>query len=169
MAISFRSAATAGLAQLGETGVGPLDATFVSAARLDDWLEDVPEARHRFVLGLAPGGARMPEVPTGYRDYLAEVGRYPVDTPAYTAIGGADRATADGTTFDEWWRVTEAVRDQLSLRSGDRLLVDTAERDHPLWWLLAPLAAGASVVLIANLDPGSRTARAAAEGANRVL
>ncbi|MCW2640393.1 MAG: hypothetical protein JWP76_2699, partial [Dactylosporangium sp.] len=50
----------------------PLDVTFVARDRLDNWLEDVPEAHHRFVLGLAPAAAALREVPVGYRDYIAE-------------------------------------------------------------------------------------------------
>ncbi len=57
----------------------------------------------------------------------------------------------------------------LDLRAGDRLLIDAAEHEHPLKWLLAPLAAGASVVLCANLDPATVAARTAAEGVTRIL
>jgi hypothetical protein len=49
------------------------------------------------------------------------------------------------------------------------LLIDVAEHEHPLKWLLAPLAVGASVVLCANLDPATVDARAAAERVTRVL
>jgi hypothetical protein len=49
------------------------------------------------------------------------------------------------------------------------LLIDAGEHEHPLKWLLAPFAVGASVVLCANLDPAMVDARAAAEHVTRVL
>lgn len=58
LSVSFRLAATAGLPVLEPGADEPLDALFVSRKRLDSRLEDVPEARHRFVLGLAPRAAR---------------------------------------------------------------------------------------------------------------
>jgi hypothetical protein len=61
------------------------------------------------------------------------------------------------------------VASTLDLRPGDRLLVDAAEHEHPVTWLLAPLAAGASVVLCGNLDPEVVDARMAAERVTRVL
>lgn len=169
VAVSLRLAATAGLPVVGPGAHDPLDATFVSSRRLDDWLEDVPDACHRFVLGLAPNGAPLDEVPAGYLDYLAEVRRHPDSLPAYAQVGRNDPATVDGTSYEEWGRVAQGVAAQLSLGAGDRLLVDTAEQEHPLKWLLAPLSVGASVVLCANLAPGSVAARAAAEGATRIL
>ena len=57
----------------------------------------------------------------------------------------------------------------LDLRAGDRLLVDVAEHEQPVKWLLAPLAAGTSVVLCANLDRRNLEARIAAEGITHVL
>jgi hypothetical protein len=49
------------------------------------------------------------------------------------------------------------------------VLIDVASHEHPVQWLLAPLAAGASVVLCANLDPARARVVAEAEGATRVL
>ncbi|GAB2963891.1 TIGR03089 family protein [Micromonospora polyrhachis] len=169
LSVSFRLAATAGLPAYGPGDDEPLDAVFVSRRRLDDWLENVPDARHRFVLGLTPGTTTMAEVPAGYRDYLAEVGRYSDSLPAYASIGQTDAASVDGTTFREWGSVALETAGMLDLRPGDRLLVDTAEHEHPFKWLLAPLAVGASVVLCANLDPTTVAARAAAEQASHVL
>lgn len=169
VSLALRSAALAGLASYGSDGAEPFDAVFVSAKRADDWLEDVPQARHRFVLGLTPGATELPQVPTGYRDYLAEVRRYPDTTPAYATIRDTDAATSDGSTFGEWERLTRGLVETLDLRAGERILVTDVEYEHPLKWLLAPLWVGASVVLCANLDPGAAAARAAAEGATRIL
>jgi uncharacterized protein (TIGR03089 family) len=167
--VSVRLAATAGLPNLDPDGDGPVDATFVTAKRLDDWLEDVPDARHRFVLGLDPGGAPLREVPAGYRDFVAEVHGYPDSAPPYRAIRDTDPATVDGTSYGQWEGIARTVADGLGLRAGDRVLVDTAEHEHPYRWLLAPLSVGASVVLCANLDPGTVDSRVAAEGVTHVL
>lgn len=169
LSVSFRLSATAGLPVLEPGADEPQDAVFVSGRRLDSWLEDVPEGRHRFVLGLAPDGAPLAEVPDGYRDYLAEVARFPDNLPAYAPIGGVHAATVDGTTFRQWGSLARELAETLDLRPGDRLLVDAAEHEHPVKWLLAPLAVGASVVLCANLDPAQIDARAAAEHVTRIL
>jgi uncharacterized protein (TIGR03089 family) len=169
LAVSFRLAATAGLPELGPGADEPLDVTFVAGNRLDSWLEDVPEAPHRFVLGFGPAGAALPGLPTGYRDYLAEVGRYTDSLPSYAPIRRTDAASVDGTSYREWGSLAQALATTLDLRSGDRLLVDAAEHEHPVKWLLAPLAAGASIVLCANLDPEAVTSRVAAEHVTRVL
>ena len=169
LAVSFRLWATAGLSTPAPGDDEPLDAVFVARTRLDSWLEDVPDATHRFVLGLAPAGAMLAEVPAGYRDYLAEVGQYSDSLPGYAPIGRGDAASVDGTTFREWGSLAREVAVSLGLYAGDRLLIDAAKHEHPLKWLLAPLAVGASVVLCANLDPARVDARAAAEHVNRVL
>ena len=175
IAVSFRPWATAGLAPLDRGSDEPLDAVFVARQRLESWLERVPQARHRFVLGLAPGGSRLDEapdgyeVPDGYRDYLAEVAGYPENLPPYQAVRYTDAASPDGTTYREWGSLAHGVAERLDLRAGDRLLVDAAKHEQPVMWLLAPLAAGASVVLCANLDRDALDARIAAEGITRVL
>ncbi len=169
LAVSFRLWATAGLAVHEPHADEPLDAVFVAHNRLTSWLENVPDARHRFVLGLAPGAVVMDEVPAGYRDYLAEVGRYTDGLPASAPIRRGAAASVDGTTFREWGSLAYEVAASMDLHAGDRLLVDVAEHEHPLKWLLAPLAVGASVVLCANLDPADVDARAAAERVTRVL
>jgi uncharacterized protein (TIGR03089 family) len=169
VAVSFRLAATAGLPVLEPGADEPLDVTFVARDRVDNWLEDVPEARHRFVLGLAPATAAMSEVPAGYRDYIAEVGQYPDNLPTYALVRQTDPASVDGTSYREWGSLARDIADMLDLRASDRLLIDAAEHEHPVKWLLAPLSVGASVVLCANLDPESVAARAAAEHVTRVL
>lgn len=163
--VSFRPWATAGLAPEHE----PFDAVFVARRRLDSWLETVPEAWHRFVLGLAPNGATLDAVPAGYRDYLAEVREQPGTPPGYGAIRNTDIATADGTSYQQWEEVARGIAAALDLGAGDRLLVNVAEHEEPVKWLLAPLAVGASIVLYANLDPGTVDARVAAEGVTHVL
>jgi uncharacterized protein (TIGR03089 family) len=60
---------------------------------------------------------------------------------------------------------------RLGLAEGDRVLVDeqTAAEAGPVAWLLAPLAAGASLVLCRNAAPGRLAARADAERVTATL
>ena len=167
MAVSFRPRATAGLPVLEPGGDRPYDAVFVTPERLDDWLENVPDGVHRYLVGT--GSGPLADVPVGWLDWSTEVLRHTDTPPAYTAIRPSDPASPDGTSYGEWGRLAGAVAEQLDLRAGDRLLVDAAEHEQPLKWLLAPLAAGASVVICANLDPARRDARIAAEQVTRVL
>ncbi|TDB80367.1 TIGR03089 family protein [Micromonospora sp. KC721] len=167
MAVSFRPRATAGLPVLEPGGDRPYDAVFVTPERLDDWLEDVPEGVHRYLVGTEPGA--LTDVPVGWLDWSVEVLRHPANPPDYTAVQPGDPATADGTSYGAWRRLAGEVAQQLDLRAGDRLLIDAAEHEQPLKWLLAPLAAGASVVVGARLDRSRLDAHLAAEGITRVL
>jgi uncharacterized protein (TIGR03089 family) len=166
IAVSFRPWATAGLPV---PRPDDLDAVFVSRKRLDSWLEEVPDAPHRFVLGLAPGLQPLSEVPEGYRDFAAEVVRHPDTAPAYAAVRPGDAASPDGTTYAEWSDVAHSLAASLQLRPGDRVLVDAGDHEQPVQWLLAPLAAGTSIVLCANLDRDALDRRIAEEGVTRVL
>ncbi|MCZ7377246.1 TIGR03089 family protein [Micromonospora sp. WMMC250] len=167
LAVSFRPRATAGLPVLEPGGDRPFDAVFVTPERQDDWLEDVPDAPHRYLVGTGPG--RLVDVPLGWLDWSAEVLRHSDVTPDHTAIHPSDPASADGTTYGQWGALAREVAGMLDLRAGDRLLVDAAEHEQPLKWLLAPLSAGASVVISANLDPARRDAIIAAEQVTRIL
>ncbi|MGN9911578.1 TIGR03089 family protein [Phytohabitans sp. LJ34] len=168
--VSYRSWATAGLPQVGPGEDGPFDAMFVSRQRLGSWLEQVPEARHRYVHGLAPGGAALAfdDVPAGYLDYVSEVRRHPGDGPA-PRVRHTDAASPDGTSYRQWGGIAAEIAGSLGLRAGDRVLVDAGAHVEPVTWLLAPLAAGASIVLCANLDRDGLDRRVAAEGATHVL
>src|SRR5687768_3492182 len=54
--VSFRPFATGGLPVLGPRADEPVDVTFVARNRVHSWLEDIPDAPHRFVLGPGPSG-----------------------------------------------------------------------------------------------------------------
>ncbi|KKK07260.1 TIGR03089 family protein [Micromonospora sp. HK10] len=167
LAVSFRPRALAGLPVLEPGADRPYDAVFVTPERLDDWLEDVPDGTHRYLVGT--GAEPLAEVPPGWLDWSAEVLRHPAAAPDLAALQPSDPASPDGTSYGEWGALAKAVAEQLDLRAGDRLLVDAGEHEQPLKWLLAPLAAGASVVLCANLDRARLDARMAAERVTRVL
>jgi hypothetical protein len=57
------------------------------------------------------------------------------------------------------------------MADGDRVLTDdrTAVEAGPVAWLLAPLAAGASLVLVGNADPGRLAHRAETERVTATL
>ncbi|AEB42429.1 TIGR03089 family protein [Micromonospora maris] len=165
--VSFRPRATAGLPVLEPGGDRPYDAVLVTPERLDDWLEDVPDGLHRYLVGTAP--EPLADVPAGWLDWSTEVLRHgtaPTDRPLLHAT---DPVSPDGTTYHQWGGLARELADSWDLRVGDRLLVDVAEHDLPLKWLLTPLSAGASVLLCANLDPADRHAVAAAEQITRIL
>jgi uncharacterized protein (TIGR03089 family) len=165
LAVSYRPWATAGL---GPTPTyDAVDAVFVARNRVESWLETVPSARHRFVLGLV---ADTPlDTPEGYRDYLTEIGRYPDPAPEYWSVAPSDPASPDGTTFQELAAVAQGIAAKYGLAAGHRVLVDAAADNHPLTWLLAPLMAGASIVVCANLDPAKVPDRMTAERITHVL
>lgn len=169
--VSFRPWSTAGLSGFsGEVSDdvsgqdAPVAAVFVARYRVDDWLERVPEAPHRFVLG--PGA--VDEVPAGYRDFLTEVGQHADPVPDFGAVRPVDSATADGTTFGQWAAIARDIAATHGLALGDRVLVDAAADPQPVSWLLAPLTAGASVVICANLDRAAVPDIIAAEGVTHV-
>jgi uncharacterized protein (TIGR03089 family) len=173
--VSFRPWSTAGLSGLSDDladapdGLsdedGAVAAVFVATHRVDDWLERVPEARHRFVLG---PGAAVTEVPDGYRDFLTEVGRHADTVPDLAAVRPSDPASSDGTTFGQWGEIARDIAATHGLALGDRVLVDAAADPQPVSWLLAPLTAGASVVICANLDRATVPDIIAGEGVTHV-
>ncbi|MBG0562319.1 TIGR03089 family protein [Actinoplanes aureus] len=163
--VSFRGWSSAGLGP--DTGPA-LDATFVERRRVGSWLEDVPAARHQFVLGLAPAGAPTPDVPDGYRDFPQAARPHLGAAPPVGGVGVGEAATVDGTTFGEYGAVAAEVGRSRGLAAGDRVLIDTAAYEEPLLWLMAPLTAGASIVLCANLDRSRLDQRISAEAVTHV-
>jgi hypothetical protein len=63
------------------------------------------------------------------------------------------------------------LADRLGIAAGDRVLVDemVAAEAGAVTWLLAPLAAGASIVLWRGADPDLAASRAAAERVTATL
>jgi uncharacterized protein (TIGR03089 family) len=161
--VSFRGWATAGLSPAGD----PVDVTFVELRRVGNWLDDVPSAPHQFVLALSPGAAAADPPPDGYRDYPTAARSH---FGAKTRFPGTHQAaTVDGTTFGQYGAVAAGIADMRGITRGDRVLVDAATTEQPLAWLLAPLSAGASVVLSRNLDRAHLDTVIADEGVTRLL
>jgi uncharacterized protein (TIGR03089 family) len=128
----------------------PVDVVFASADRTTqarEWPAD-----ERYALALAPLAAPLREVPDGFADALVGLPRGPLSHRALVATA-ADRAAA------------------LGLVAGGRLLVVDSPQTpaRPLDWLLAPLAAGASVVLCRNTDFDRLVARIAQERVTTTL
>ncbi|MQA25431.1 MAG: TIGR03089 family protein [Micromonosporaceae bacterium] len=144
-----------------------VDVVFATAGRIDEaraW-----PAADRYALALAPLAAPLREIPDGFSDYVVDARQHgdrfvpyePVD-PDSDALVGLPRGSLSHQALASAGAERGAV---LGLESGSRLLVvdgpDTPAR--PLDWLLAPLAAGASVVLCRNADPDKLKARAEQE------
>ena len=129
----------------------------------------MPEAPIRFVAGLAPRAACLDEVPEGYRDYVAALRGSSAATTFSRPVQGADQASVDGTTYRQWGYLARELATRWDIRPDDRVLIDAAEHEHPLKWLLVPLSVGASVVLCSHLDPGVVESRVRAEQVTRVL
>jgi uncharacterized protein (TIGR03089 family) len=143
----------------------PAEVAFVAADRL----ADAVGAGDRFVLGLAPMAMPLREAPAGYTDFVTEVRGHGDRFRPSTPIGGTDPALTDGADHDRLHVAALAAAERLGLSHTDRVLVDAARVDGPLDWLLAPLAAGASIVLCANLDPAALPARQVSERVTRTL
>jgi uncharacterized protein (TIGR03089 family) len=153
--VSYQGWATAGLEKAGR-----YDVTFVAGSRLGSWLEEIPQGRHQFVLG---------DAPDGYRSYAPAVRPYLGVRPPVRLPAPREPADPDGTTFAELGAVAGELAQRGGLGPGDRVLVDTSAHELPLQWLLAPLSAGASVVLCANLDRSALDGRMIEERITKVL
>jgi uncharacterized protein (TIGR03089 family) len=147
------------------TSGGPADVTFASG---DTVIAGAASAGDRYVLGLAPMGLPMREVPAGWLDYVAEVrghgDRYggPLARPGDGAL--LDAAGTRLTQADLVARARERAG-RLGLVPGARVLIDADAYPDPLDWLLAPLAAGARIVLCTHTDVAALPARAESEKA----
>ena len=146
----------------------PVDALFTSAdalSRAAAWATG-----DRFVTGLLPLAMPMREVPPGFVDYVTEVRNHgdhfrggPVG-PDDTALAAPVRLSHLGVLRTAAGRATE-----LGVTAGDRVLIDTRAYPDPIDWLFTPLAAGASIVLCADLDPAKVAGRVDSEKVTVVL
>jgi uncharacterized protein (TIGR03089 family) len=144
------------------------DADVVLAAR--DRLAPLEELDLPELLGLSlhPLGLGM----TGYagtaRDFALEVRAHGDAFFPYQPPRPADAGLVLGELSFTLEGLTETAGElarRLGIRPGDRVLVDdrVAAEAGPVAWLLAPLGAGASIVLCRNADPAALPARAASE------
>jgi uncharacterized protein (TIGR03089 family) len=124
---------------------------FVTADAADNPAGDV------YALALAPFGMPFRDgPPPGTLDFAIEVRAFGDHfTPQ---VGPASTAFADGTTHADLVARARPV-------PGPRVLVDAARTPDPRDWLVAPLLAGASIVLCTHLDAARLPDRLAAEHA----
>lgn len=122
----------------------------------------VDTAGDRFALGLAPLGAPLRVVPDGFVDYVAEVRGHGDRFTSYQPVLPTDPARP-GQSHRDLCAAAHRRAAELGIGAGARVLIDAAAYPDPVDWLLAPLAAGASVVLCAGLVPGGVAARVATE------
>jgi uncharacterized protein (TIGR03089 family) len=118
----------------------------------------------RYATGLLPLAMPLRTPPEGYADYVTEV-RNHGDHFRGEPVGSADRALAGYVELSHQDVIEAAVERaaELGITTGARVLIDTAFYPDANDWLLAPLVAGASIVLCANLDESKTEARAATE------
>lgn len=132
---------------------GPVDVAFVAAGRTGHpW-----PAGERYVLELAPMALPMREVPAGWLDYVAEVRPHGDRFSRATPVPPEDQALVDdGLEHRAACALAGDRAAAAGLQPGDRVLLDADALPDPVDWLLAPLAAGASVVLCHACDKAAR-------------
>jgi uncharacterized protein (TIGR03089 family) len=128
------------------------------------------------VLGLSlhPLGAGMSGYVGPARDFALEVRAHGDVFAPYEPPDPAAPGLAAGRLELTLGGLVDAAGElaaRLGLAAGDRILVDatTAAEAGPVAWLLAPLAAGASLVLCRHPDPGRLARRAADERVTATL
>lgn len=155
-------ASAAGLAADLDGDPQPVEALFTTPERAG--AADAWATMDRYVTGLLPLAMPLRTVPEGFVDYVTEV-RNHGDHFRGEPVAPADRALAGPyeLSHDD---VIATARDraaELGITAGARVLIDTAGLPDPVDWLLAPLTAGASIVLCAHLDETKIEARVASE------
>jgi uncharacterized protein (TIGR03089 family) len=121
------------------------------------------KAPDRYATGLLPFAMPLRELPPGFADYVLEVRQFGDHFPGQP-VAGEDKALNGRTHREVLARAAE-----VAIPAGARVLIDANTHPDPVDWLLAPLVAGASIVLCANLDPAKATARAESEKATLIL
>ncbi len=143
---------------------GP-DAMFCTEASLDDF--DGVDCEMVGVSLDAWGRAMSGQRP-GVTDYAQEIGVHgdhfrasPPVNPAAPALTAGSLTLTQATLAG----AAQEFADRAGMSEGDRIMVsrDAAVAAGPLSWLLAPLAAGTSVVLVTDVGSERLPARASAE------
>jgi uncharacterized protein (TIGR03089 family) len=147
----------------------PVEVLFTTPARVETaagW-----STGDRYATGLLPLAAPLREVPPGFIDYTVEVRGFGDRFVASAPVDVNDRALA-GPVEESHLAVCRTATEraaELGIKPGDRVLVDARTYPDPVDWLLAPLIAGASIVLCGDLDPAKLEARAASEQVTLLL
>ncbi len=154
---------------------GRLDAADVVLAAQDRLApleeQDLPDLMG---LSLHPLGMGMSGYAGPARDFALEVRVHGDSFTPYVPPDPASPGLSAGgleLTLGGLAGAAEELAARLGIAAGDRVLVDeqTAVEAGPVAWLLAPLAAGASLVLCRRPDPAALRARAEAERVTATL
>jgi len=120
-----------------------------------------PEADEVYALSLDPLGQPFrPGPPPGTSDFIVEMRPHADHLPPLAATPD-QVALADGTRHAELVARARAC----GVPASARVLIDADAHPDPVVWLVAPLVAGASVVLCRHFDPSRLPARLATERA----
>lgn len=141
---------------------GPVDALFTTP---DQVAAAAGKATgDRYATGLLPLAMPLRDLPAGYQDYVLEVRNYG-DHFGGAPVGPDDAALAAPVPLSHLAVLRTATERaaELGMTAGDRVLIDARAYPDPIDWLFAPLVAGASIVLCANLVPAKLDARTNAE------
>lgn len=162
-------AAAAGLPADLDGDPHPVEALFTSPAgveRAAAWATG-----DRYATGLLPLAMPLREVPPGFQDYPSEVRNYGDHFRPPHTVAQDDVALAGPVELSHIAVLREAHgrSEELGIVAGDRVLVDARTHPDAVDWLFAPLIAGASIVLCANLDQAKVDARATSEKVTVVL
>ncbi len=153
-----------------------IDVLLAAQDRLEALTDGIDEATGPEVLGLSlhPLGMGMAGYAGPARDFALEVRAHgdaflpyePPDPDAPGLVVGGLELTLGGLVD-----TARELAGRLDLRAGDRILITetTAAEAGPVAWLLAPLAAGASLVLCRHPDPDSLVRRAETERVTATL
>ncbi|UQU63939.1 TIGR03089 family protein [Couchioplanes caeruleus] len=150
------------------TGPAPQPADILFAWPGTVQAADAWKTGDRYVTGLLPLAMPLRPLPPGFADYTVEVRGYGDRFVAYQPVTGEDVAL-DGTDHGTISGTAAARAQELGIGPAARVLVDAGTHPDPVDWLLAPLYAGASIVLCANLDRTTLEKRAAAENVTLTL
>lgn len=141
---------------------GPVDALFTTP---DQVAAAAGKATgDRYATGLLPLAMPLRDLPAGYQDYVLEVRNYG-DHFGGAPVAPDDAALAAPVPLSHLAVLRTATERaaELGMTAGDRVLIDARAYPDPIDWLFAPLVAGASIVLCANLVPAKLDARTNAE------
>jgi uncharacterized protein (TIGR03089 family) len=159
-------ASAAGLAVALGGDPSPADVLFSSSDRdTTGWV-----APERLVTGLLPLAMPLREVPAGSVDYVTEVRNFG-DYFGGQPVSENDLALAAPVELSHLAVLRNATERaaELGVTAGDRVLIDAGVYSDVIDWLFAPLVAGASIVLCANLIPSKVESRAESEKVNVTL
>ncbi|MBV1849521.1 TIGR03089 family protein [Catellatospora tritici] len=153
---------TAGLA-VSHSDELPADVAFVAA-------DTAPTAPDTYAVGLHPFALPLRGLPAGVSDWVSSArahgdfyGGPPADPNAAALVGLP--GGGGSITHAELAERAVARAKELGIERGERVLLDLGAHPRPLDWLVAPLAAGASLVLSHHTAPGILDSRAATERA----